>query len=107
MEEQTLNDILGCKEEQPTNQYRKTGKKYVYTKKYLSAFSVFIRVLLIILWGSMVLDSVIIRNLGYMIIIGALIGGLLISIFWFTLGNIYSTKEIECEEYEKCENINN
>ena len=45
--------------------------------------------------------------LAFQMIITTLIYGFFVSIFWFTLGNIYSTKEIECEEYEKCEDINN
>ncbi len=107
MEEQNLDDLLGCKKEQPADQYRKTGKKYIYTKKHLSAFSMFIRVLLIIIWGSIMLSLLHQEYIAYQMIISALIYGLLAAIFWFSLGNIYSTKEIEYEEYEKCEDINN
>ena len=88
MEEQDLDDLLGCKKEQPTEQHRKTGKKYIYTKKYLSAFSVFIRVLLIIIWGSTMLSFLSKNYLAFQMIITTLIYGFFVSIFWFTLGNI-------------------
>ena len=38
MEEQDLDDLLGCKKEQPTEQHRKTGKKYIYTKNICQHF---------------------------------------------------------------------
>ena len=100
MESQNLNDVLGVKEAPLPKQTIKTGHKYVSTQKYLCSFSVFMRVLIVVLWVSMILSFIPQGFVAYQIALSVILYGVLAAVLWFTLGNIYSTKEIVWEEYK-------
>lgn len=56
MEKENLNNVLGVEaNSETTSKFVKTGRKFVSVQKHLSAFSVFMRVLIII-WGGMMLS---------------------------------------------------
>ena len=102
METQTLNDALGDKSDslqQPKT--IDTGRRYVSTQEYLCGFSVFMRVLIVIMWVSMVLSFIPQGYLAYEIAGTTLIDGVIAAILWFTLGNIHSTKLVVWEERVK------
>lgn len=91
METQTLNDALGDKSDslqQPKT--IDTGRRYVSAQEYLCSFSVFMRVLIAIMWLSFIRDT-----------LSIIISGVIAAILWFTLGNIHSTKLVVWEERVK------
>ena len=101
MEKENLNNVLGVKaNSETTSKFVKTGRKFVSVQKHLSAFSVFMRVLIIIIWGGMMLSFLPQHYLAYQMAIGGLMYGLIAAILWFSVGDIYSTKEIIWEEFE-------
>ena len=101
MEKQNLNNVLGVEaNSETTSKFVKTGRKFVSVQKHLSAFSVFMRVLIIIVWGGMMLSFLPQHYLAYQMAIGGLMYGLIAAILWFSVGDIYSTKEIIWEEFE-------
>ena len=101
MEKENLNNVLGVEaNSETTSQFVKTGRKFVSVQKHLSAFSVFMRVLIIIIWGGMMLSFLPQHYLAYQMAIGGLMYGLIAAILWFSVGDIYSTKEIIWEEFE-------
>ena len=100
MEKENLNNVLGVEaNSETTSKFVKTGRKFVSVQKHLSAFSVFMRVLIII-WGGMMLSFLPQHYLAYQMAIGGLMYGLIAAILWFSVGDIYSTKEIIWEEFE-------
>ena len=100
MEKENLNNVLGGEaNSETTSKFVKTGRKFVSVQKHLSAFSVFMRVLIII-WGGMMLSFLPQHYLAYQMAIGGLMYGLIAAILWFSVGDIYSTKEIIWEEFE-------
>lgn len=100
MEKENLNNVLGVEaNSETTSKFVKTGRKFVSVQKHLSAFSVFMRVLIII-WGGMMLSFLPQHYLAYQMAIGGLMYGLIAAILWFSVGDIYSTKEIIGEEFE-------
>ena len=100
MEKENLNNVLGVEaNSETTSKFVKTGRKFVSVQKHLSAFSVFMRVLIII-WGGMMLSFLPQHYLAYQMAIGGLMYGLIAAILWFSVGDIYSTKEISWEEFE-------
>ena len=100
MEKENLNNVLGVEaNSEMTSKFVKTGRKFVSVQKHLSAFSVFMRVLIII-WGGMMLSFLPQHYLAYQMAIGGLMYGLIAAILWFSVGDIYSTKEIIWEEFE-------
>lgn len=100
MEKENLNNVLGVEaNSETTSKFVKTGRKFVSVQKHLSAFSVFMRVLIII-WGGMMLSFLPQHYLAYQMAIGGLMYGLIAAILWFSGGDIYSTKEIIWEEFE-------
>lgn len=101
MEKENLNNVLGVEaNSETTSKFVKTGRKFVSVQKHLSAFSVFMRVLIIIIWGGMMLSFLPQHYLAYQMAIGGLMCGLIAAILWFSVGDIYSTKEIIWEEFE-------
>ena len=101
MEKENLNNVLGVEaNSETTSKFVKTGRKVVSGQKHLSAFSVFMRVLIIIIWGGMMLSFLPQHYLAYQMAIGGLMYGLIAAILWFSVGDIYSTKEIIWEEFE-------
>ena len=101
MEKENLNNVLGVEaNSETTSKFVKTGRKFVSVQKHLSAFSVFMRVLIIIIWGGMMLSFLPHHYLAYQMAIGGLMYGLIAAILWFSVGDIYSTKEIIWEEFE-------
>ena len=101
MEKENLNHVLGVEaNSETTSKFVKTGRKFVSVQKHLSAFSVFMRVLIIIIWGGMMLSFLPQHYLAYQMAIGGLMYGLIAAILWFSVGDIYSTKEIIWEEFE-------
>ena len=101
MEKENLNNVLGVEANSETpSKFVKTGRKFVSVQKHLSAFSVFMRVLIIIIWGGMMLSFLPQHYLAYQMAIGGLMYGLIAAILWFSVGDIYSTKEIIWEEFE-------
>ena len=101
MEKENLNNALGVEaNSETTSKFVKTGRKFVSVQKHLSAFSVFMRVLIIIIWGGMMLSFLPQHYLAYQMAIGGLMYGLIAAILWFSVGDIYSTKEIIWEEFE-------
>ncbi|MBV4277133.1 hypothetical protein [Odoribacter splanchnicus] len=101
MEKENLNNVLGVEaNSETTSKFVKTGRKFVSVQKHLSAFSVFMRVLIIIIWGGMMLSFLPQHYLAYQMAIGGLMYGLIAAILWFSVGDIYSTKEIIWEEFE-------
>ena len=101
MEKENLNNVLGVEaNSETTSKFVKTGRKFVSVQKHLSAFSVFMRVLIIIIWGGMMLSFLPQHYLAYQMAIGELMYGLIAAILWFSVGDIYSTKEIIWEEFE-------
>ena len=101
MEIENLNNVLGVEaNSETTSKFVKTGRKFVSVQKHLSAFSVFMRVLIIIIWGGMMLSFLPQHYLAYQMAIGGLMYGLIAAILWFSVGDIYSTKEIIWEEFE-------
>lgn len=101
MEKEKLNNVLGVEaNSETTSKFVKTGRKFVSVQKHLSAFSVFMRVLIIIIWGGMMLSFLPQHYLAYQMAIGGLMYGLIAAILWFSVGDIYSTKEIIWEEFE-------
>ena len=101
MEKEYLNNVLGVEaNSETTSKFVKTGRKFVSVQKHLSAFSVFMRVLIIIIWGGMMLSFLPQHYLAYQMAIGGLMYGLIAAILWFSVGDIYSTKEIIWEEFE-------
>ena len=101
MEKENLNNVLGVEAySETTSKFVKTGRKFVSVQKHLSAFSVFMRVLIIIIWGGMMLSFLPQHYLAYQMAIGGLMYGLIAAILWFSVGDIYSTKEIIWEEFE-------
>lgn len=101
MEKENLNNVLGVEaNSETTSKFVKTGRKFVSVQKHLSAFSVFMRVLIIIIWGGMMLSFLPQHYLAYQMAIGGLMYGLIAAILWFSEGDIYSTKEIIWEEFE-------
>ena len=101
MEKENLNNVLGVEaNSETTSKFVKTGRKFVSVQKHLSAFSVFMRVLIIIIWGGMMLSFLPQHYLAYQLAIGGLMYGLIAAILWFSVGDIYSTKEIIWEEFE-------
>ena len=101
MEKENLNNVLGVEaNSETTSKFVKTGRKFVSVQKHLSAFSVFMRVLIIIIWGGMMLSFLPQHYLAYQVAIGGLMYGLIAAILWFSVGDIYSTKEIIWEEFE-------
>ena len=101
MEKENLNNVLGVESNsETTSKFVKTGRKFVSVQKHLSAFSVFMRVLIIIIWGGMMLSFLPQHYLAYQMAIGGLMYGLIAAILWFSVGDIYSTKEIIWEEFE-------
>ena len=102
MEKENLNNVLGVEaNSETTSKFVKTGRKFVSVQKHLSAFSVFMRVLIIIIWGGMMLSFLPQHYLAYQMAIGGLMYGLIAAILWFSVGDIYSTKEIIWEEFER------
>ena len=100
MEKENLNNVLGVEaNSETTSKFVKTGRKFVSVQKHLSAFSVFMRVLIII-WGGMMLSFLPQHYLAYQMAIGGLMYWLIAAILWFSVGDIYSTKEIIWEEFE-------
>ena len=100
MEKENLNNVLGVEaNSETTSKFVKTGRKFVSVQKHLSAFSVFMRVLIII-WGGMMLSFLPQHYLAYQMAIGGLMYGLIAAILWFSVGDIYSTKEIIWGEFE-------
>ena len=100
MEKENLNNVLGVEaNSETTSKFVKTGRKFVSVQKHLSAFSVFMRVLIII-WGGMMLSFLPQHYLAYQMAIGGLMYGLIAAILRFSVGDIYSTKEIIWEEFE-------
>lgn len=100
MEKENLNNVLGVEaNSETTSKFVKTGRKFVSVQKHLSAFSVFMRVLIII-WGGMMLSFLPQHYLAYQMAIGGLMYGLIAAILWCSVGDIYSTKEIIWEEFE-------
>lgn len=100
MEKENLNNVLGVEaNSETTSKFVKTGRKFVSVQKHLSAFSVFMRILIII-WGGMMLSFLPQHYLAYQMAIGGLMYGLIAAILWFSVGDIYSTKEIIWEEFE-------
>ena len=100
MEKENLNNVLGVEaNSETTSKFVKTGRKFVSVQKHLSAFSVFMQVLIII-WGGMMLSFLPQHYLAYQMAIGGLMYGLIAAILWFSVGDIYSTKEIIWEEFE-------
>ena len=101
MEKENLNNVLGVEaNSETTSKFVKTGRKFVSVQKHLSAFSVFMRVLIIIIWGGMMLSFLPQHYLAYQMAIGGLMYGLIAAILWFSVGDIYSTKEIIWEAFE-------
>lgn len=101
MEKENLNNVLGVEaNSETTSKFVKTGRKFVSVQKHLSAFSVFMRVLIIIIWGGMMLSFLPQHYLAYQMAIGGLMYGLIAAILWFSVGDIYSKKEIIWEEFE-------
>ena len=101
MEKENFNNVLGVEaNSETTSKFVKTGRKFVSVQKHLSAFSVFMRVLIIIIWGGMMLSFLPQHYLAYQMAIGGLMYGLIAAILWFSVGDIYSTKEIIWEEFE-------
>ena len=101
MEKENLNNVLGVEaNSETTSKFVKTGRKFVSVQKHLSASSVFMRVLIIIIWGGMMLSFLPQHYLAYQMAIGGLMYGLIAAILWFSVGDIYSTKEIIWEEFE-------
>lgn len=101
MEKENLNNVLGVEaNSETTSKFVKTGRKFVSVQKHLSAFSVFMRVLIIIWGGGMMLSFLPQHYLAYQMAIGGLMYGLIAAILWFSVGDIYSTKEIIWEEFE-------
>jgi len=101
MEKENLNNVLGVEaNSETTSKFVKTGRKFVSVQKHLSAFAVFMRVLIIIIWGGMMLSFLPQHYLAYQMAIGGLMYGLIAAILWFSVGDIYSTKEIIWEEFE-------
>ena len=101
MEKENLNNVLGVEaNSETTSKFVKTGRKFVSVQKHLSPFSVFMRVLIIIIWGGMMLSFLPQHYLAYQMAIGGLMYGLIAAILWFSVGDIYSTKEIIWEEFE-------
>ena len=101
MEKENLNNVLGVEaNSETTSKFVKTGRKFVSVQKHLSAFSVFMRVLIIIIWGGMMLSFLPQHYLAYQMAIGGLMYGLIAAILLFSVGDIYSTKEIIWEEFE-------
>ena len=101
MEKENLNNVLGVEaNSETTSKFVKTGREFVSVQKHLSAFSVFMRVLIIIIWGGMMLSFLPQHYLAYQMAIGGLMYGLIAAILWFSVGDIYSTKEIIWEEFE-------
>ena len=101
MEKENLTNVLGVEaNSETTSKFVKTGRKFVSVQKHLSAFSVFMRVLIIIIWGGMMLSFLPQHYLAYQMAIGGLMYGLIAAILWFSVGDIYSTKEIIWEEFE-------
>ena len=101
MEKENLNNVLGVEaNSETTSKFVKTVRKFVSVQKHLSAFSVFMRVLIIIIWGGMMLSFLPQHYLAYQMAIGGLMYGLIAAILWFSVGDIYSTKEIIWEEFE-------
>lgn len=101
MEKENLNNVLGVEaNSETTSKFVKTGRKFVSVQKHLSAFSVFMRVLIIIIWGGMMLSFLPQHYLAYQMAIDGLMYGLIAAILWFSVGDIYSTKEIIWEEFE-------
>ena len=93
MEKENLNNVLGVEaNSETTSKFVKTGRKFVSVQKHLSAFSVFMRVLIIIIWGGMMLSFLPQHYLAYQMAIGGLMYGLIAAILWFSVGDIYSTK---------------
>ena len=105
METQTSNDVLGVKLDLQQRQETttKTGRRYISEQKYLCSFSIFMRVLIVIMWLSMVLSFILQGYVAYQIAVVTLIYGFIAAILWFTLGNIHSTKEVVWEERVKKE----
>ena len=100
MEKENLNNVLGVEaNSETTSKFVKTGRKFVSVQKHLSAFSVFMRVLIII-WGGMMLSFLPQHYLAYQMAIGGLMYGLIAAILLCSVGDIYSTKEIIWEEFE-------
>ena len=72
MEKENLNNVLGVEaNSETTSKFVKTGRKFVSVQKHLSAFSVFMRVLIII-WGGMMLSFLPQHYLAYQMAIGGL-----------------------------------
>ena len=73
MEKENLNNVLGVEaNSETTSKFVKTGRKFVSVQKHLSAFSVFMRVLIIIIWGGMMLSFLPQHYLAYQMAIGGL-----------------------------------
>lgn len=77
---------------------KKAGRKFVMTQKNLCAFSVFMRVLIVVTWCSALLSLALQGYLAYQIVVSAFLYGLIAAFLWFTLGNIHTTEEIEWSE---------
>lgn len=108
MEKENLNNVLGVESNsETTSKFIKRGRKFVSVQKHLSAFSVFMRVLIIIIWGGMILSFLPQRYLAYQMAIGGLLYGFFAAILWFSVGDVYSTKEIVWEEFEPQKQENN
>lgn len=100
MEKENLNNTLGIESKSEKSQrLLKTGRKLISTQKHLSSFSVFMRILIIIIWTSMILSFIHQGYLAYQIAISGLFYGLFAAILWFSIGNIRSTQEIVWEEF--------
>lgn len=103
MEKENLSETAGAEKKETLPKFKKTGRKYVSNQKQLCSFSIFVRVLIVIIWFSAILPFALQGSLAYQMATTAFAYGIIAALLWFTVGDIHTAKEVEWEEYVETE----
>lgn len=103
MEKENLSGTAGAEKNETLPKFKKTGRKYVSNQKQLCSFSIFVRVLIVIVWFSAILPFALQGSLAYQMATTAFAYGIIAALLWFTVGDIHTAKEVEWEEYVEAE----
>lgn len=101
MKKENLSGIEEVDKNETPPKFKKTGCKYVSYQKQLCSFSIFVRVLIVVVWFSTILPFVLQGEMAYQMATIALVYGIIAALLWFTIGNMYTVKEVEWEGYSE------